>query len=325
MSSEESHGTSRGQFLKRAAGATVVVAGAGVGAGAFAPQAAASSSLTSSRFSLELDGINVGRLAGADGGGLEYDVVLDPPSSTGGDGVQNKHIGGVKYEDFTIRIGSNMDAAMYDWIKNSFDKGYTTKNGALIAGDFNYNEVRRIEFTDAFITEVTSPPLSALASPGYFTVKFSPTLVTDVAPSGAPVQAAKHKAWLCSSFRLIVQGVDTTRLASVDSFTWKQRISPADSTHDISVGDLGVTFDQASLPSWQRWYDNFAVGGDATDERSGVVELVGANGGGVLNLGLTGLGLYQLRKTRGLSSGASGQTRAAVYARKGHWDLAVAK
>ena len=182
MSSEESQGTSRGQFLKRAAGATAVVAGAGVGVGALAEQAVAASS-TSGRFFLELDGVNVGRLAGVDGGGLEYDVVLDPPNSTGGDGVQNKHIGGVKYEDFTIRVGSNMDTAMYDWIKDSFDKGYTPKSGALTSADFNYREIKRVEFHDAFITEVTSPPLAASAAPEYFTVKFSPTVLTDVTPT----------------------------------------------------------------------------------------------------------------------------------------------
>ena len=41
----------------------------------------------------------------------------------GPDNIQRKHIAGVKYEDFTLQVGSGMGKPMYDWIKASFDKG----------------------------------------------------------------------------------------------------------------------------------------------------------------------------------------------------------
>jgi phage tail-like protein len=295
MSNGEQRGTSRSGFLKQAAGATMVVAGAGVGAGVVAQQAAAASSTSSNRFSLEIDGINVGAVASVSGGVLEYDVV----DLAVNDHVQRKHLGQPKYEDFTVAIGSGMGKGMYDWIKASFDKGYVRKNGAVIAADFNFNEKARRTFTDALITEVTVPALDAASTAGgYFTVKFSAASVADVKPSGAPVHAAKQKLWLCSNFRFIVQGVDTTRVASIDSFTWKQSIQ-ADGSAVLDAGDLGVSFPAVSLPSWQHWYNHNALSGVPTDERSGILELVGAQGGAVLDFGLLNLGLFHLDPNAG--------------------------
>ena len=295
MSSEESQGTSRSGFLKQAAGATIAVAGAGVGAGALAQQADAATGFTSGRFSLEIDGVNVGAIAGVAGGVPEYGVALDP---VGSDSIQRKHVTGIKWEPFSIRVGCGMGKGMYDWIQNSFDKGSVRKNGAVISADFNLNEKARREFTNALITEVTFPALDgASKDPAYLTVTFSPDSVADVPPSGLPVQAARQKAWLPANFRLVIDGVDTTRVASIDSFTWKQKIienPTGGSSVVLDAGDLGVFFPSASLPSWQRWYDNFAVGGDATDERHGILELVGASGA-VLDLDLSNLGIYQLK------------------------------
>ena len=298
MTVENGHGSSRSAFLKQAAGATLAVAGAGVGAGAIASEAAAANGFTSGKFSLEIDGINCGAIAGVVGGDLDYDVVRDVV--VGSDGIQRKSLGQPKYEDFTIQIGSGMSKPMYDWIQASWDKGYVRKNGAIIAADFNYKEKARREFTDALITEVTIPALdkaSGVPVRGTVTVKFRAASVVEGAGSGAPVQAAKHKAWLCSNFVLVIGGLDTSRVASIDSFTWKQSVQ-ADGSVVLDAGNLGVTFPRASLPSWQRWYDNFAVGGDATDERNGTLELVGQDGT-VLNLGLFNLGLYRLWPQQG--------------------------
>ena len=318
MSSEESRGTSRSGFLKQAAGATIVVAGAGAGAAAIAQQAAAGRGIIKQiPPSLEIDGVNVGALASATGGDIEYDVLADAVAA--GENVPHKHLGQPKYEDFTIQIGSGMRKDMMQWITDSMDKGSVRKNGAIVTADFNFNEKARREFTDALITSVTVPKLDGSSKDAaYFTVTFAPTTVTDVPGSGQPVHAPKQKAWLPSNFRLIVDGVDTTEVSSIDSFTWKQLVQ-SDGSVVLDAGDLAVYFDRASLPSWEEWYDNFAVGGDATDERSGILEVVGAPGGGVLDIGFSNLGLFELIGTpsnRGIptSSAATNRTaKAAMY------------
>ena len=109
--------------------------------------------------------------------------------------------------------------------------------------------------------------------------------------------------------------LDTTRVAKIDSFTFKQSVQ-ADGSVVIDAGDLGVSFPSASLPSWQRWYDNFAVGGDATDERDGTLELVGQDGT-VLDLGLFNLGVHQLKANSG---SGSKRVHVEMYCEKVSWN-----
>ena len=285
-------GTSRRAFLGQAAGAAAAVAGAGVGAGALAGSAAAAGhhTYTAGRFALELGGLPCGALAGVDGGDLSGNVVLDP---VGSDQIQRKHIGGVKYEDFTVQAGSGMGKGFYTWIQDSFDKGYVRKSGAIIAGDFNYNEKSRQSLSNAIISSVTFPALDgASKDPAYLAVNISPESVTSSPPSGQPIQAATQKAWLPANFVFECDGVDTSRVATIDSFTWTCTVDPADGSFVLDVSDLGVTFPRSSLASWQRWYA--AQNQGVSDERDGVLSLVGANGGGVATIDLFNLGLFRL-------------------------------
>lgn len=291
-------GTSRRAFLGRAAGAAAAVAGAGVGAGALARSAAAADqrSYTSGHFALELDGVSCGKLVGVDGGLPEGNVVLD---AVGSDHIPHKHIAGVKYEDFTLQVGSGMSAAMYNWIKDSFDKGVVRKSGAILAGDFNYNERSRREASVMSISSVTIPALDgASKDPAYLAVSLKADKVTTAPPSGLAIQGAKQKAWLPANFVFEIGGVDTSRIASIDSFTWKCSVA-ADGTGDfeLDVSDIGVTFPRADVSSWQQWYRSLVSGAD--DERDGALTLIGANSGAVVTIQLGSLGLYQIRPVPG--------------------------
>lgn len=317
--SEIREGTSRSGFLKQAAGAAAVVAGTGVGAGVFAPTAAAS--YVAGKFSLELDGINCGAIGGVSGGDLDYEVVPEP---VGSDGYVHKHIGMPKFEDFTLQVGSNMSKPFYEWVKQSFDHGVVRKSGAIIAADFNHNEIARRGFSTAFISSVTIPALDGSSKDaGYIAVTLSPTKVSDGQPSGQPVDAAKNKAWLLSNFVFEIDGVDTSRIASVDSFTWKCSIAP-DGSSQMDVSNIGTTFSSKSLPSWSSWFD--AAAKQVPDDRAGRLTLAGAQGGGVLTLGFSGLGCYRIVSPRDAASGLpTGKAKGGTKVSAASWDLATAK
>src|SRR5687767_14588979 len=87
----------------------------------------------SGRFALELDGINAGWLQSADGGHATADVVNE---RMGPDRIIRKHLAGVKYEDFTIECGVGMSKAFYTWMKDSLDRRYTRKSGAIVAANY---------------------------------------------------------------------------------------------------------------------------------------------------------------------------------------------
>ena len=322
MANEAASGTSRRAFLGRAAGAAAAVAGAGVGAGALAQSAAAADqrTYTAGRFILELDGVSCGRVVGVDGGDLEGDVVYDVP--VGIDNVQRKHIGGVKYEDFTLQVGSGMSTAMYNWMKDSFDKGFAArKNGAIISGDFNWNEKSRQPLSNAFISSVTIPALDGtvdIAPPAYVAVKVKPPIrqaptKPDASPAPMPPERTA-KGWLPGNFVFEIDGVDTSRVATIDSFTWKCTVA-ADGSFVLDVSDIGVTFPSARLSSWQRWLDSLLGGSD--DERDGRLTLVGANNGAVITVGLSNLGLHRLYPQPGYAS----RVKAEMYVEKATWDI----
>jgi hypothetical protein len=316
------NGTSRRGFLGRAAGAAAVVAGAGVGAGAITGSAAAAKpkpqrSYTAGRFALDIDGVNVGLVAGLDGGVLEGNVVLE--DRLGGDPFQRKHIAGVKYEDFTVQVGSAMGKPMYDWIKASFDKGYVPKSGTVTAGDFNYKEKSRHTMSQMSISSITVPELDAGSKEaGYLAVNLSSPKVTTVQPTGQDIRGqlgSKQKAWLCSNFVFEVNGADTSRVASIDSFTWKCSIA-SDGSVAIDISDLGVTFPRDSVASWQQWYRSMISGGN--DERDGALTLVGA-GGIACTFVFENLGLYRLLPT------VNKRVKAEMYCERASWDLAKGK
>ena len=90
---------------------------------------------TGGRFSLDIDGYNVGFLKKFSGLAMEADIVSN---DLGPDNVQKKHVSNIKWTPGKATVGIGMGKGMYDWIKAAFDKGYVTKNGSFTSADFNY-------------------------------------------------------------------------------------------------------------------------------------------------------------------------------------------
>lgn len=309
---EAASGTSRRQFLGRAAGAAAVVAGAGVGAGAIAQSAAAADtrSYTAGRFALDIDGISVGRFGGLDGGTLANEVVKEP---VGPDHIVHKHIGNFKWSDCTVQVGSGMSVGMYQWIKDSFDRGDRSarnRASAVTVGPLG-QEVFRRSFNDAFITEVTFPKLDLTsASVAQIAVTLSSQDVTDRKPSGQPVVGVKQKAWMCSNFRLKIDGIDTKLVSKIDSFTWKCSVQ-ADGSLGVDVDNLVLTCDISTAPAWQQWLTNLQQG--VNDERSGTLTILGASLGGAATVSFVNLGVCQVRRDHAPGQPNNGRIKVELY------------
>jgi hypothetical protein len=309
-------GTSRRVFLGRAAGTAAAVAGASVGAGAIARSAGAADqrSYTAGRFALDIDAGPSGRLAGVDGGRLEGNVVVE--DQVPGELFRHKHVAGVKYEDFTLQVGAGMGKGMYDWIKSSFDKGRDQRRASVISYDSSGNEKSRHGASQAYISSVTVPVLDRSSKePAYLAVDLTCPKVTPLPSQGTLFQAAgKQKAWLCSNFVFEVNGLDTSRVASIDSFTWKCGIA-ADGSTLLDVSDIGVTFPRADGASWHQWLDSMVNLAD--DARDGALTLIGANGGAVVTFAFSSLGLYRLSPV----PGSTKEIKAEMYCERVTWDL----
>ena len=69
------------------------------------------------RFLLELDGAQAGFLKSVEGGEIAADVVVEP---VGPERFPKKHIGTVKYEEFTLGIDLGSSSDVYTWISDSW-------------------------------------------------------------------------------------------------------------------------------------------------------------------------------------------------------------
>lgn len=279
-----------------------------MGAGAIARSAAAAGqpAFTAGRFSFEIDGINCGRIAGADGGRLEGNVVVQDQAP--GELFRHKQVAGVKYEDITIQVGAGMGAGMYDWMQSSFEKGSTPRHISVVSYDASGNEKSRRGATRAFISSVTVPMLDRSSyEPAYLAVNLSAAkYITSLPQHGTLTQAPPQKHWLPSNFKLDIKGLETSRVAKIDSFTWKCSIA-ADGSTLLSVSDLGVTIPRADLSLWQPWFKNML--GGANDERDGTLTIFPAGGGAVLTFSFSNLGLYDLSP----AVGPTGFVKATMY------------
>ncbi len=252
------------------------------------------------KYAIELDGIMAGWLHTAEGGHATSDVIDE---RLGPDQIIKKHISGVKYEDITVNCGTGMSKGFYEWIKASFDRKYSRKNGAIIAADYDTKEVRRLSFFEGLITEVGFPACDgASKDPAYMVLKFSPES-TQVQPgSGKPVQisASVQKKWLPANFRLNIDGLDCTRVNKIEALTVKQKVIQDPGTAPVvtlEVPNLVITLADAAADSFYKWHEDFVIKGNNGDdkEKGGALEYLAPDLKEVLfSLSFAHIGIFKL-------------------------------
>ena len=224
---------SRRTFLKGAGVATAVVSAAPLSLalqeapGTASPAAAAAPrGFAAGNFALELDGRAAGVVVGFQGGNAVADVV---EFRSGDDEVNStKSLGDIHYEEIVIMTGFAMDAVLWDWVAKMLEGTAVHMDGAIIAADANLNVLRRMEFHNALLTEVSFPTLDAASKDvAHMTIKFQPESTVLVAGTGKlpTTAAAKQKLWLASNFKLEVDGLPCGRVNKIEALTVKQNVT----------------------------------------------------------------------------------------------------
>lgn len=269
-----------------------------------------------SKFAFELDGAGskqAGWLFKCEGGHAKADVVLE---KVGNDHIAKKHIGGVTYEEISISCGAGMSRGLYDWIKRSFDHNYERKNGSIITADFNANELSRLNFQNALISEIGFPALDGSPTakdPCKISLKLKPEITRYVAGTGAKITGGaysndqtKQKQWLTNNFRLRVGSLDCTRVSKIEALTVKQKnienscgevrdaqCEPA----SLEIPNLVITMPEANALDWYKWHENFVIKGQNGDnqEMSGTLEYLTPDKATVLfTINFEHLGIFKI-------------------------------
>jgi phage tail-like protein len=241
--------------------------------------AATAQSYSAGRFALVVDGATVGSVRSLEGGTAVADVVTE----SGTTGAPKKHLGGVKYEDISAAVGIDGKPVL-DWIAQSWKGTSSRKNGSIVTMDLNYNPISGRQFSNALITETTTPAFDASSKEtAQFTVKIAPEAISastgSEAKTGLPL---KQTIWQASTFRFEMAGLDGSKVARIDPFTVRQGVT-SDAVGEqrvyektpgkIEFPNLKISLAASSAGTWAGWFDDFVVKGNNGDdkERNGAI------------------------------------------------------
>lgn len=267
----ESTKTGPGSASRRTFLAGAGLVGAAAGAGALASRAEADPAVRSYRngaFALELEGKTARALAHASGGHPVGVVVPDDPS-----GTTHKHIAGVKYEDISVTCGTGMSKEFYEWIGQCLAGKEPTHSGVLTSREADGTVFDVVSFTDALISEVGFPALDAASKDtAEMTVKFRPESTVRGKPESSPTDV-KQKLWHAANFRLEIDGVDCTRVTTIDGLTVTQAFAvskPGDPLQPttLAISDLVLTTKPSHSQDFYDWLESLVIEGK-DDKRTG--------------------------------------------------------
>jgi phage tail-like protein len=184
---------------------------------------------TASHFALELDGAqNVGFIRSVEGGNIKAEVMTYQAG--------NKHdvwrqLGRPKIEDLKLQVGMSMSKSFYTWLSGFFTGDVQRKSGAILAGDFNYEEQARRTFYDAVINAIDFPKLDGSDKNAcYMTVTLTPERMEFEKGKknklDATVGQLRQKYWTAANFRFRLDGLEDAcaRVTQVDGFSIKQKM-----------------------------------------------------------------------------------------------------
>jgi hypothetical protein len=256
----------------------------------------------------------VGLLKSAEGGFPSAEVVREKPVGA----LVKKHLGFVRYEDFTVQFGLGMDKALQAWIDETLEGKGSRRSGTVEAADATM-KVRSVqEFEHALITEIGIPACDGASKEAAFlTLSFAPEFARTV-PGGGTLSksaAAKQKKWVASNFRFELGGLPTKRVSKVSAFTVRQtlpegvgEIRDYERQPVLEIPNLKVTFADADREPWDEWLQDFVVQGNAGDDQ----ELTGKIAfldptlkTELVTIELDQVGIYRLRPAPAAATGES--------------------
>ena len=266
---------------------------------------------TGGHFELAIDGHpTTAYLKTVDGGYIRAGLMDEP---IGPENHRIKHTSVASIEPFSVEFGLSGANDVLRWIQQSWRKEWSRRNGEIKHANFDLYQTFTHEFYDALITETTFPALDgASKDAAYLKVKIQPERVVTAKADGDQVKSnlgAKQKLWMCSSFRLHIDGIqDIEYTNKIESFTIKQGIKqlytglerfPQIEPTKIEFPALTCTIALGYADAILKWYDEAVVkgGSDPSLQKSGSLEFLSPDRKDVIfriNLYEVGLGHAQI-------------------------------
>ena len=115
---------------------------------------------------LELDGVAWGQFRECSGLSSEHEIIEAKLTSKGGKDFVYKTPGRLKWGDITLKRGMNAEMDIWKWRKDvedgKIDKA--RKNGSIVMYDYDFKEVARWNFVQAWPSKASGPSLNTGSS-----------------------------------------------------------------------------------------------------------------------------------------------------------------
>ncbi|MGC4071852.1 MAG: hypothetical protein QM760_04930 [Nibricoccus sp.] len=251
--------------------------------------------------SVALNGFVCPEVTGWSGGDIAGTVTQ---SNLGG--VTKKHISAISYDPIVVESALPLSPALADCLANFLAGKSTPRNLILTTADASGKPESSLVATNAILEEVQFPQLDGSSKEPFRALFiFRADAVKASTPETLPSagKAMNRNASLASNFRLSIDGLPTSRVASIEAFTIKSAARPAGTFNaqpqpiSPNISNLTLAISQADRAGWTAWRDSFLVQGNSQDtaEKSGTLELLGADMKSVLfTLKFSNLGLIRL-------------------------------
>src|SRR5215470_1961705 len=275
---------------------------------------------TTAGYGLELNGVSVGFVESFEGGNATGDVVVE---SSGADGIAHKHLANVRYEEIALTCGATMSQTLYDWLAAALNGSPTRQNGAVVAYHYDMSEAWRLNFFNAFISEIGFPKLDGSSKDAAaLSVKLAPEYtrrVTTGTGKASPKGSLKSKRWSQSSFVLDIDGLNCGKVNRIEAITVTQQVTqnalgvmrdPQLLPGSLQVSNLVITLADSSAADFYDWNQSFLIEGNngQNEEKHGALEFRTSDLKEVLfTLHFNNLGIFRLAPVK-----ASGEAVARV-------------
>lgn len=249
-----------------------------------------SKSYTTGHFELQIDGHkSTAYLKQIDGGWSKANVVDD---AVGADHNRIKHISTVEIEPFSLEFGLAGANDILQWIKGSWSRKYSRRNGQITHANFDLYQTYEHEFYEALITETTFPTLDGSAKDsGYIKCKIQPERVVTKKLPGSSQRVDggtgnKQKLWSPSAFRFNIDTIDEMKYCNkLDSFTIKQGVKklytgsdrfPQIEPTNIQFPNLTGTISLQYADKLLKWHEDYINTGvqDPKAQKTGSIEFL---------------------------------------------------
>lgn len=300
---------SQSRNLRRAITLSTLLLGASAGVmfAGDASTADVNGQLGAHRYTLSVNGGPAGSLKSFAGGFAEAEVVSNVLGPTK---LPSKHIASPKVGNASVQAYMDDSTELPALIDSTLSFSDAPKNLALVACNTQESELFDQSLTNARVREVTFPGLDVQGS-GYAIMTVGLAAERSVTAWHSTANCPKVQAVPTteratnSSFRVELDGIDTSGVVVVEPFTVKATLAEQDPSQlssrssgqtlaSVEIPNLVFTITSSKADGFVSWFQDSVINGNATEKNGAIVLLNQDRSKELSRISLSGVGIFAL-------------------------------